>query len=453
MKKKVLSLLLVGAMAASMVVGCGGNTNSDSQSESNSGSQSEADSNSEPASNNDSEPASNNDSQGGGNNQAAIDNLIQATEGTVTLNVWVSETTEYQTVMGKLIEDFKAAYPDVTFEITLGACSESAAKDEVLKDVEAAADVYAFADDQLQDLVAAGALQQVATTYTYDVSAVNSEATVNTASVDGKLYAYPLTASNGYFLYYNSSELTADDVSSWEKLIAAAEAKDAKVGINLQSGWYLYGFFAGAGLEMNKTADGKNECNWNATDTTPTGAQVAESIATLASSKAFLNAKEADAVAALKAGDKIIAFVDGTWDSSTFQEAYGDGYAATKLPTFNAGGKDCQMGSYAGYKFLGVNPYSKNVGWAMLLAEFLSQGSSQTAVYEATGEGPANTEAAASASSPALDALLLQSEFADQQIVGDSFWTPAETLGKSLATNASTDYQALLDEAVAGITQ
>lgn len=88
----------------------------------------------------------------------------------------------------------------------------------------------------------------------------------------------------------------------------------------------------------------------------------------------------------------------------------------------------------------------------MLLSEFITSQSSQELIAEATGEGPANTEAAATISSPALAALALQAEYADQQVVGGNFWDPAASLGASLVEGA-TDLQSLLDDAVAGITQ
>ena len=59
--------------------------------------------------------------------------------------------------------------------------------------------------------------------FTYDPKTANAASTVEAASVDGKLYAYPLTASNGYFLFYNSDYLTEEDVSSWDNLLAAAQ--------------------------------------------------------------------------------------------------------------------------------------------------------------------------------------------------------------------------------------
>lgn len=436
MKKKVLASLLVSAMAMSMLAGCGSTDNNSQASQKPAESQ---------GTNND----ANNDDAG---KEDAIQNLIAATSGTVELSLWCSETEAYQTVMAELVNGFKETYKDVTFDIKIGACSEANAKDEVLKDPEAAADVFVFADDQVNDLVKGGALQQVATTYTYDVSKVNSAGTVNASSVDGKLYAYPLTASNGYFLFYDKSKLTDEDVASWEALEAAAAKQDAFVGMNMGSGWYVYGWFQGAGLAL--TYDGnKNTCNWNAEDTTPTGAQVAAAVHKICTDPTFVDLEEAGAVSAIKDGKNIIAFVSGTWNAADYEGFWGEGYAATKLPTFNVEGKDYQMASYAGYKLVGVNPYTKQVGWAMLLAEYISSEASQSKIAAATGEGPANTTAASTISSPALSALGLQSAYATQQIVGNNYWGPAGTLGKTLATPGDTDWQKLLNETVDGITQ
>ena len=85
----------------------------------------------------------------GQGSEDAIANLIAATEGTVDLTLWCSETEAYQNVMAQLVDEFKAEYSDVDFNITIGSQSESTCKDEVLKDVEAAADVYVFADEYI----------------------------------------------------------------------------------------------------------------------------------------------------------------------------------------------------------------------------------------------------------------------------------------------------------------
>ena len=430
MKKKVLASLLVASMMATMVAGCGSKKDAPADNNATTGDTQAAD-------------AAADDSA---SSEDAIANLIAATDGTVSLDLWCSETEAYQTVMADLVEKFKETYPDVDFDITIGAVSESDAKDRVLEDVEAAADVFVFADDQVNELVKAGALQSVDATFTYDPAETNSEETVAAASQDGKLYAYPLTASNGYFLYYNSEYLSEEDVASWESLTAKADELGKKVGMDVGNGWYIYGFFAGAGCELSMNEDQSNTCDWN----NETGVAVANSIMNIASQPSFLALGDADAQAQLPDGD-LIAYVSGTWDAGIFEENYGDGYAAAKLPTFDVDGTATQMGSYAGYKLVGVNPYSEYTGWAMLLAEFLTSQDSQEAIAAATGEGPANIEAAKTIESPALAALVEQSAYADQQVVGPKFWDPAKTLGTVLV-EGTDDVQGALDSAVEGIT-
>ena len=216
--------------------------------------------------------------------------------------------------------------------------------------------------------------------------------------------------------------------------------------MDVGNGWYIYGFFAGAGCELSMNEDQSNTCDWN----NETGVAVANSIMNIASQPSFISLGDADAQAQLPDGD-LIAYVSGTWDAGIFEENYGDGYAAAKLPTFDVDGTATQMGSYAGYKLVGVNAYSEYTGWAMLLAEFLTSQDSQEAIAAATGEGPANIEAAKTIESPALEALVEQSAYADQQVVGGKFWDPAATLGGTLV-EGTDDVQGALDSAVEGIT-
>jgi arabinogalactan oligomer/maltooligosaccharide transport system substrate-binding protein len=439
MKKKVLSVLLAAAMTTTLFAGCGSSSDDSSADATDSDTQAAADA------------ATTDESGDSTDSTDPVANLIAATEGTVSLTVWCSELEAYQTVMADLVEQFKAAYPDVDFDITIGAESEANCKDDLLNDVEAGADVFVFADDQINELVTAGALNPVSTTFTYDLNDAYGEGTLNAASVDGQLYAYPLSASNGYFLFYNSEYITEEDAQSWESLIAAAEAAGKKVGFDFGNVWYTYGFFSGAGLTATLADDGVNTvCDWNSTTNSPTGAEVAQAIVDLCSSDAVISVGSADAMSMIPDGD-LVAYVDGTWDANTVKEAYGDNYAAAKLPTFTAGGQTVQMGSFAGYKFVGVNAYSDFTGWAMLLAEFITSEDSQVAIYNATADGPANTAAAAQASSPELQALAAQSAYADLQRVGGNFWSSGNTLGATLF-EGTDDVQAALDEAVEGIT-
>ncbi len=432
MKKKVLSALLAASMVISLTA-CGGSKDAASTTADNSSNDTAA-----------ATEAKEEDTKAADD---AIQNLIAATEGTVDIQLWCSELEAYQTVVKELTDQFKSEYSDVDFNITIGAVSEADAKDKILEDIDAAADVFVFADDQVNDLVNAGALQEVAATYTYDPAETNSAATVEAASKDGKLYAYPLTASNGYFLYYDKNIFSDEDVASWEALTAKAEEVGTTVGMDVANGWYLYGFFAGAGCELSMNDDNSNNCDWNS----EAGLAAAQSIENITASSAFVSVADQDAITMLNDGT-LGAYVSGTWNTGSFEEKYGDGYAACKLPTFDVNGTATQMRSYAGYKFVGVNSHAKNVGWSMLLAEYLTNEESQLAIGNATAEGPANTKAAEQISSPALAALSAQSEFADQQVVGQNYWDPAKALGQNLVDGAA-DVQAVLDDAVAGITQ
>ena len=437
MKKKLVSVLLTAAMGVSLLAGCGAQDATDVANQAASAVKDAADQAASAVAENAGDVTANAD---------AIANLIAATTDTVSLQLWCSETEQYQTVMKDIVEKFKAEYSAVNFDITIGAVSEADAKDRVLEDVEAAADVFVFPDDQLEALVKAGALNEVAAQYTFDMNETDTPATVDAGKYDGKQYGYPFTASNGYFLYYDKNQLSDEDVASWEALTAKVEELGKEVGCETANGWYLYGFFKGAGCDLTENEDQSNNCDWN----NETGLAAAESLQSIASSKAYKSYGNDDLLANLNDG-KVVAYVSGTWNVNAFSEAYGDGYAATKLPTFKVNGEDKQMASYSGYKFVGVNAYAENTGWSMLLAEYLTSAAAQEAVYDATGEGPSNTEALAKASSPALEALAVQSEFAQLQRVGGNYWSPAESLGKNILDGKVS--QQVLDDAVAGITQ
>lgn len=444
MKKKALATFLAVAMAAVSLVGC---SKSETPAESTADevkTEAPAESTAETTAE---APAESTDDSASND---AVANLIANTAGTVTLTVWASE--EDQALTTTLIDNFKAQYPDVTFEITLGAESESTAKDTILADVEAAADVFAFADDQINELVAAGALQPVAATYTYDVAGENAAGAVEASTMNGQLYAYPMTADNGYFMFYDGSVFTDDDVKTLESMISAAEAAGKKIAMDISNGWYIYSFFQGAGYELTLNDDGTNNCTWNAAGAT----DVAQAIMDLCATNVLVDMSDEEMATAIAEGT-VAACVNGTWRAETAADSWGENYKATKLPTFNVAGTDYQMSSYSGYKLVGVNPYSANVGWAMLLAEYLTNNESQVARFEARGLGPANIEAASSdavQSNPAIAALAEQAAYATPQRVGNNFWTPAETLGQILASGNpdGTDLQTLLDTTVEGIT-
>lgn len=111
------------------------------------------------------------------------------------------------------------------------------------------------------------------------------------------------------------------------------------------------------------------------------------------------------------------------------------------------------MASFSGCKLIGVNAYSKHPQWAAKLAEWIVSEQNQTLRFELRGQGPSNKQAAASSQvqqSPAITALLAQSEFSHLQRIGGNFWEPVETFAANMAGgNASgEELQKQLDEMV-----
>lgn len=433
--KKLLALLLALVMILSLTA-CGGNSGT---------AETQA-------------PAANN-----ANTEAA-----DASNETVALTLWGAE--EDQALLAQLVEDFKAAYPDQTFDIQIGVESESTAKDTVLTDIEAAADVFAFANDQLNDLVSAGALlnlsgdvSAVLPAYTdktlEDVLAANGEGSVAAATKDGNVYAFPMGGGNNYFLYYDSTKITADQAKSWDELLSAAEAAGGKVGMTFASGWYNASFFLGAGFISDMNPDGTTVIDWNGTSADGyTGVDVAKAMTAIAAHPGFLAIADGDISNQIASG-AVCAVVSGTWDAGAAETAFGEGYAATKLPTFTCAGDQVQMSCFSGFKLMGVNAYSKNSGWAVLLAEFLTNEASQTARFETRQLAPTNLNAAANdavTSNVAIAASAAQDVYGSVQNVGGKFWDPTATFGQMIANGelGSDDaaIQAALDTLVEGVT-
>ncbi len=388
------------------------------------------------------------------NNTPTASNTDSGALPEVTLTLWGSELPDYQAELRVLADKFIAANADkATITIEIGAESEASAKDTILADIEAAADVFYFADDQIGELVRAGALQPV-----YDVDTVKAgagEGALAAATVDDTLYAYPAMGGNGYFLYYNSEYLTEDDVQTLDRILEVAAENGKKFTMQLTDGaWYTYSFFAGAGFTTSADSKGNTSCNWNEDG----GVAVVEAMMAMAAHDGFIDLGDAGFVTGATDGT-VIAGINGAWNAPNIQAAYGDNYATAKLPTYTLAGEQTQMGSFDGFKFVGVNAYSDNVGWAMELALFLTNAESQTEFFETCGAIPANKEAAASdavLADPASAALAAQGLYAVAQntSVGNNYWSPANALNAIVAQGNpdGRDYQELLDECVAGIT-
>ena len=366
---------------------------------------------------------------------------------TVTLKVWGAQ--DDQALLGELVEAFKAANPDKTWDITLGVVGEPDAKTRYLEDPAAAADVFAFANDQLIDLVNADALYEVTRNKAAIVEA-NSDGSVESATLNDVLYGYPMTADNGYFLYYDKSVLSEEDVLSLDAILAKANAAGKKVLMDVSNGWYVASFFLGAGCTLTLDAEGNQVCDFN----NEKGVAVGEAIRAFCADPAFMTGD--DSVIHGGMGETICAAVTGMWNAEAIMNKLGDNYAACKLPTFTCAGEQVQMGSFIGTKLIGVNTQSEYPVEAMMLAEFLTNEAAQEKRFAMRQMGPTNNKVAASdavKANVALAALSAQSAYGtSQKLVLGTYWTPAEAFGLAMETKSTEDMQTLLNSMVAQIT-
>ena len=367
---------------------------------------------------------------------------VSAEKEKVALKVWADqgelELTE------KLCTEFAAEHPEKEYTFEYGAVGAVDGKARYLEDPAAAADVFLFADDQLVDLVKADALYEV-TRNTDAIIAANTPGSINAATYDGTLYGYPMTSDNGYFLYYDKSVFTDDDLATLDGILAAANTAGKKVHMDISNGWYLASFFLGNGCTLT-IEDGKQIIDFNNAN----GLAAAEAIRAFCNDPAFVTGD--DSVLAGGIGDAIACGVSGTWMATAIQEKLGDNYGCCKLPTFTCSGEQVQMGSFLGCKIYGINSQTAYPVDAMELAEYLTSEQSQIERYKELNYGPSNVNALKEdsiASNQALQALSDQSAYAVSQMVLGGFWTPAEAFGAELEAHSTADLQTMLDQLVA----
>ena len=374
--------------------------------------------------------------------------------GVVELTVWAEE--DNFEMLNVMIESFKQEYAgQAEFNITLGAQADGEVRNVVLGNVHEAADVFHFPDDQLNSLITGGVLSAVPNAD--EVKAANAEGAVAAASLNDVLYGYPMTADNGYFLYYDKNYLTEEDVKTMDGLLAAAGAAGKYMTMDLTSGWYMYSFFGNTGLDMGINDDGvTNHCNWNSTEGAVTGMHVGEAMVNIISNPAFKVAGDADLLAGAQDGS-VVAGISGVWNAIAIKEAWGDNYGAVKLPTYTCNGQQIQMSSFKGYKMIGVNSYSDHLDWAHKLADWFTNEENQTLRFTMRNQGPANINAAASdevAKVPAIAAIMEQSEYGVLQRVGNSYWDSCTQYVNTLIEKkpSGVDLQEALDNLHVGIT-
>ena len=345
-------------------------------------------------------------------------------------------------------EEFKAANPEFAgMTVVVEPVGEGDAATNMITDVEGGADIFGFAQDQLARLIAAGALVELSPENAEIVKAENDGGSVAAVTLGELMYAYPMTSDNGYFLYYDKSVIT--DPSTLEGVVSQAEAAGKKVYFEINSGWYQTAFFFATGATVTYDVDENgNLVKANINYASPEGVAALKGLIALAKSPAFVNGSSASNAS------EYVAIVDGVWDAATVKAAFGDNFAATKLPTFTVDGQTYQLSGFGGFKMLGVKPQVDDAKLAAVdaLALYLAGEEVQQARFEQSGWGPSNLkvqQSEAVKADVALSALAEQLNFAmGQGQYPNDYWSTATGLGNDVIAGKFDDYtdEQLMDE-------
>jgi len=313
----------------------------------------------------------------------------ETTPEDIALTVWGPQAEIGEADTGWLpvwCEKFADEHPEWNITFTYEICGEGDAGNNVTKDPAAAGDIYFFANDQLGTLLQANAIARLGGDTLAAVEADNTAELIGTVSKDGAVYGVPFT-TNTWFMYYDKSVFSEEDVKSLDKMLEVAGEKGVKVSFPLTTGWYFGSFYAanggtffGDGTDASKGIQFGGEA----------GEAVTNYLVDLVKNPNFMNDAGGAGMSGLADGT-VKAYFSGTWDAANVKEALGDNWAATVPPCITINGEQKQLLSFGGSKAIAVNPNAEHPQAAAALAAFLASPEAQLAHFEFNGTAPVST--------------------------------------------------------------
>ncbi|MCH5180749.1 MAG: extracellular solute-binding protein [Erysipelotrichales bacterium] len=296
-------------------------------------------------------------------------------------------------------------------------------------------DIYEFTTDRFSELYKLGVLSKITGTNANFINENYGNYGKNLATFNGDYYAYPYTGDSTYYIHYNKSFFTSDDVKSIETMLNKAQLAGKKIGFPLNDSYYggaiLYSF--GASCNTNYDNDG-NIVSINANFNTDKGLKGAKAIQTIASHPALVNA----GVYPLSDDDSdIVAVISGHWNSSYYKNKFYSNYACAVMPTITIDGDTKHLSAFLDGLAFGINPKSlegdiDRITAAHDLAKFLSNEESQLARFENQSLPPCNINAITNekiSSNPNVKTIISQYDFAiTQNNIPKSFWQESGNL-------------------------
>ena len=364
--------------------------------------------------------------------------------GNYTIKIWCDERIESQ--IKTQVQDFENHF-DGKYHIDLSVdpVSEGNAATSMTEDVGSGADIFIFAQDQLSKLKTAGALTQVTGDIKNAIVSETEAEGIEAASIGGKMFAYPFTSDNGYFMYYDKSIVQESSLGDIELIIKDCQAEGKKFNYNVfGNGFYSASYFMATGCESNWSMDAMNRfSSYQDTYNSEAGFKAAKGIQYLKANNIFANSDDPSKFGR-PGKNGIGACVTGIWNYKYAYEAIGENLGCAPMPSFTLNGEKIHISSFSGYKLIGVKPQQdKNkVSVCKRIARYLSSEVCQLERFNEVNWGPTNISALANdkvRSHPGLAALRAQKPYSKPQVQCPSSWfSSVSTLAASINAE-STD--------------
>ena len=352
-----------------------------------------------------------------------------------TIKVWCDELVVETTT--EILDAYKQSHLGFEYKFKIEPVGEGSAAGNMITDPSAGADVYFFAQDQLARLVTAKAISKLPDSAKTTVTGDNDKVSVAAATTSGDVYAYPATSDNTFFLYYDKSVLSENDVKDLDKIADQCAAKNKYFYMDLANAWYNASFFYAVGAQSEWTTDVKG----NFTDYKDTykdkGLPAMKEMSKLEKHKGF-KAADTGAAAFKSETAPAAAVVSGTWDKGTAKEALGDNLGVAVLPGWKDGNAAYVLKPFTGCKLVGTKPQTteERAKAVVEVALALTNKDAQLKRFSKLGWGPSN-KAAQGDSAVKSDAVA--TTVAAQMAAGTpqgqypgSWWDLAKALGNGL---------------------
>ena len=274
-----------------------------------------------------------------------------------TISIWT--TANEAELIEEIIEEYNdTALPENQIKAEIEIKDGLRLPSEIIADPSNGPDLFFCYDSDYKLLKENNVLLSLENTgYDTIIRTNNSPISIKCASIDNELYGFPFSVDNGFFLYYNATYLSEDDVKTLEDILAKCDEYEKKFCMDV-GGWYTPSWFFANGVggpdscTFHEDEPGKifYDINWDE----PEVVQEIEYLVGIFQEHGnpWVLPGSGEGILPGLINQTTIAAVGGTWYEEVI-ELRCENIKATKLPTFHGN----QMATFTGSSTYCLNSF------------------------------------------------------------------------------------------------